>query len=111
MDAQLDFLDRASMRVKTAPQPSTILRELEEKASDGFLKRAGEFVLHFLAGGPMSSEDLTDACKAAGIVPAEDRHFGVVYATLSRRGQIVKAGVCDRRKGNGTTGGNIWKLA
>lgn len=83
-----------------------------ERDEPGFCERAQHFVLAFLAQhGKASSEDITDACKAAGIVPAEDRAFGSVYGGLNRRKQIVCVGYCDRRKGHGTAGGRMWELA
>lgn len=82
-----------------------------EEASPGFAERAAEFVLDRLTSGPASGELLTDACRNAGIVPHDDRAFGGVFLRLSRRGLIVKAGTCQRRKGHGTSGGTVWALA
>ena len=82
-----------------------------ERDEPGFSERAQAFVLAYLAEhGKASGEDLTDACKAAGIKPAEDRAFGSVYSALSRRKQIVCVGYCDREKGHGTGGGKRWSL-
>ena len=86
--------------------------DLAERDEPGFGERAQRFVLaYLLAYGPSSSEDITDACKAAGIVPGEDRAFGSVYQVLNRRKQIAFAGYCERRKGHGTAGGRLWELA
>lgn len=86
--------------------------DLAERDEPGFCERAQRFVLAFLAQhGRTSSEDITDACKDAGIVPAEDRAFGPVYGGLNRRKQIVCVGYCGRRKGHGTAGGRMWELA
>lgn len=83
-----------------------------EREAPGFSARAQAFVLDYLAThGTASGEDITDACKAAGITPPEDRAFGAVYSTLSRRGLIVFAGFCARRKGHGTAGGRLWARA
>ncbi len=83
-----------------------------EPDEPGFSKRAQAFVLRYLAEqGSASGEDITDACKAAGIQPAEDRAFGSVYSTLSRRKLIVCVGFCARAKGHGTAGGRVWGLA
>lgn len=83
-----------------------------ERDGPGFCERAQLFVLAYLGQhGRASSEDITDACKDAGIVPQEDRAFGQVYASLNRRKQIVCVGFCERRKGHGTAGGRVWELA
>ena len=73
--------------------------------------RAQAFVLkHLGRHGATSSEDLTDACKASGIAPKDDRAFGSVYMLLSQQGLIEPVGFCDRRKGHGTSGGRVWRL-
>lgn len=83
-----------------------------ERHDDGFRDRATAFVLGYLQQhGVSSSELITDAAKLAGIKPPDDRAFGPVYATLARKGRIVAAGFCMRRKGNGTAGGRLWRLA
>ncbi len=77
----------------------------------GFVAR--EFVLDYLRHkrtGEASSEEITDACKRAGITPPDDRAFGLIYLFLARRRKIIKAGICPRTKGHGTSGGNIWRL-
>ena len=86
--------------------------DLAERDEPGFAERAQRFVVAYLGQhGRASSEDITDACKAAGIVPREDRAFGSVYQVLNRRKQIAFAGYCERRKGHGTAGGRLWELA
>jgi hypothetical protein len=90
------------------------MAQVEENANEvvkDFSARAAEFILRYLANnGATSGEDLTDACKAAGIRPHDDRAFGPVYFRLSRTHQIEKAGTCIRKRGHGTNGGTIWKL-
>lgn len=121
MTAQLDLLPFSC--AKHAPAQSAgsatmerdrILHELEVRAARRFTEKAREFILGYLqAHGPSAGEDITDACKAAGITPgsgADDRTFGVVYAGLSREGLIVKTGSCLRRKGHATAGGIVWAL-
>lgn len=86
--------------------------EKAERMDPGFSLRAQAFVLDFLkANGPATGEDVTDAAKAAGIVPLEDRAFGSIYASLARRGLIAHAGVGRRRKGRGTFGAVVWRAA
>lgn len=83
-----------------------------QRQDDGFRERAAAFVLGYLQQhGTSSGELITDAAKLAGIKPADDRAFGPVYATLARAGKIVAAGFCARRKGHGTAGGRLWRLA
>jgi hypothetical protein len=82
-----------------------------EEHAPGFQERAETFVLAYLDHhGPTAGEVLTLACKAAGIVPHDDRAFGPVYLALSRRKQIEACGFVRRERGHGTAGGNIWKL-
>lgn len=83
-----------------------------QRLDDGFRERAKAFVLGYLAQhGASSGELMTDAAKLSGIKPPDDRAFGPVYATLARSGQIVAPGFCARRKGHGTAGGRVWRLA
>lgn len=86
----------------------------EQRASlsmPGFSLRARLHVLAVLCGrGDTSGEDLTNSCKAAGIVPPDDRAFGSVYAWLVRTGQIRCVGTVPRSKGHGTSGGRVWRL-
>lgn len=73
---------------------------------------ASAFILRRLqAMGPQSGESLTNAAKAAGFVAHDDRAFGPVFGSLSRRGQIRCVGYCDRAKGHGTAGGRVWEAA
>lgn len=57
-----------------------------------------------------SGEELTNIARAHGAVPHDDRAFGPVYGSLSRRGVIRTAAMCMRSKGNGTAGGRVWEL-
>ncbi len=77
--------------------------------SDFSIESAAACALDYLRKhGPASSEALTDACKDMGHVPHDDRAFGAVYQRLSREGRIKRHGICQRRKGHSTSGGNIW---
>jgi hypothetical protein len=89
-----------------------LARDKAERADPAFSERAKAFVLSYLkANGVSSGELITDAAKLAGIKPPDDRAFGAVYGSLSRKGQIVCAGYCARVKGHGTAGGRLWRLA
>lgn len=87
------------------------MARVEENAGEPFAVRARQFVINYLRRhGASPGEDITDACKQEGIRPHDDRAFGPVYNKLSRDGIIEKCGEAKRRKGHGTTGGNVWKL-
>jgi hypothetical protein len=69
-------------------------------------------VLDLLADGrPRSGEEIVDHCLRLGIVPHDSRAFGSVFARLRQQGAIEAVGFTERRKGNGTAGGRIWRVA
>jgi hypothetical protein len=108
MTAQLTLDDAMEARDKAIARVS---RNAEEHAPR-FHGRASHFILEYLAmHGPTSGEELTIACRNAQIIPHDDRAFGAVYKVLSNAGKIEKAGQCLRKRGHGTAGGNIWRLA
>jgi hypothetical protein len=80
--------------------------------SADFRERAAHFIVTYLgAHGETSSEDLTDACeKIAGLRPTDLRHFGPVFLRLIRTGKIEKCGQVARRRGHGSSGGNVYRL-
>lgn len=89
----------------------TALETVERNAGEVFKERAMAFAIEWMAGkGIVSGEDITDACKAAGIVPHEDRAFGPVYLSLARQGAIVRVGYISRRRGHGAPAPG-WRLA
>jgi hypothetical protein len=101
------------------PEIATALRDdamalVKDHAEDhrpGFHVLALDFVVAFLARfGPTPAEQLTAACKNAGIRPHDDRAFGPVYMVLARHKRIVKVGSVRRERGHGTAGGNVWML-
>jgi hypothetical protein len=82
-----------------------------EESCPDFAAQSRAFVLGYLAShGPAPGEAVTNACKAAGVRPHDDRAFGPVLYALARAGLIRKAGACVRAKGHGCSGGNIWEL-
>lgn len=88
------------------------MSRIQAKAGEDFGRKAREFILSYLRQhGATSGEDVTDACKAAGITPHDDRAFGPVYMSLSKKGVIRRVGYCARRRGNMTAGGSIWELS
>lgn len=87
------------------------LETVQRNAGRVFLERATSFVVEFLQGkAAASGEEISLACKAAGIRPHDDRAFGAVYLRLCRAGQIEKCGQTRRLRGHGTAGGNLWRL-
>ena len=77
-----------------------------------FVERACAHVLSYLAEfGVSSGELLTDSCKLAGVKPADDRHFGLVFRTMLKRGLICWAGACKRAKGHASRGGSLYRLS
>lgn len=98
-------------RAKVIEERDEAMALVEKKAGIQFRIDAGAFVLRYLGvHGATSGEDITDACKAAGIVPHNDRAFGPVFMALSRKNFIEKCGTAARRKGHGTSGATIWRL-
>lgn len=94
-----------------AAQRDKALDQVQRNAGEIFRSRARGFVLAYLRHhGPSAGEEVTDACKLAGIAPHDDRAFGAVYIALARAGFIEKCGSCIRRKGHGTAGGNVWRI-
>lgn len=82
-----------------------------ETSGEVFQHRAKVFIIEYLRRyGPTPGETLTDACIKVGIEPRDQRHFGSVFLSLSKRGIIHKTGTCLRRKGHATSGGNVWGL-
>lgn len=102
---QLSIVDSLAAR-------NEALGRVESHAGASFREQAQQFVLDYLkTHGATSGEDLTTACVASGIKPHDERAFGGVFMVLSKRGEIFKVGTCQRVKGHGTSGGNIWDLA
>lgn len=114
---QLDLIG-GPLRPPQAPLRTP--REKGEEAAEACTSKAEEvadfdregcrkFMLGWLARwGDMSGEALTDAAKVHGFHPHDERAFGAVFGSLSRRGLIRCVGFCPRQKGHGTAGGRIW---
>lgn len=79
-------------------------------SQSGFSSIAASKVImdHLTNHGQTPGEDLVLIAKRAGHVPPDDRAFGSVFSTLSRRKEIQCVGYCNRRRGHGTAGGRIW---
>ncbi len=88
------------------------MASVETHAGAPFREQAQQFVLDYLkTHGATSGEDITNACVASGIKPHDERAFGGIFMSLSKQRKIFKVGTCQRVKGHGTSGGNIWDLA
>ena len=89
----------------------TAMARVRRNAGEDFAARARSFALEWMRGkGEVSGEDITDATKAAGIIPHQDRAFGPIYSGLAREGRIVRTGYAPRRRGHGSPG-PVWRLA
>lgn len=88
------------------------MAQVGANAGTPFSDKAYDFIQTYLSDLPAgaSGEDITDACKAAGIIPHDDRAFGPVFMRLAKHGVITKAGYRPRAKGHGTGGANVWRL-
>lgn len=101
---QLSFADALRARDEA-------LNRIGVVTSDSFRERAAEHILSVLRErGPSSGEVLVLACKAAGIVSSDDRHFGHPMRALVRRGLIECCGFVPRARGHGSAGGRLWRL-
>lgn len=116
----LDIAQDAQTRTASSVEleKRRLLKALADKtarASADFRERASAFILSYLeANGACSGEVLTDACKAAGIVPPkgmDDRAFGPVYQRLAHSQRIRQCGTATRLKGHGTAGARVWEIA
>lgn len=82
-----------------------------ERDGDFDGQAAAAFMLgYLLAHGVSSSELMVHAAKRAGHVPHDDRAFGPVIAGMVRRGEMDYVGPCKRERGNGTSGGRLWRI-
>ncbi len=107
MNQQLE-LPAARQAGKHAAQLAT---ERAEHEAPGFGERARALILERLGQGPASGEDCTDYCASKGLQFADGRALGSIYSSLRRAGLIEPAGFCARRRGHGTAGGIVWRLA
>lgn len=108
---QADLFDA----IAAGRQAASACLDKAQRAAPYFADKAKAAILaHLAANGPTSGEDLTDACKAAGIVPSnDDRAFGGVFLGLSNpRNPKIQCLRSDlpRKHGHGTSGGKLWSL-
>jgi len=74
------------------------------------LKAEAAILNHLRVVRRASGEDLTNIARAHGARPHDDRAFGSVFGSLSRRKVIRVVDFCLRSKGHGTAGGRVWEL-
>jgi len=87
------------------------IEKVEANAGPEFGVKAREFILVYLREhGPTPGEELVIAAKNADIIPHDDRAFGSSFMSLSKKGLIMKAGSCVRKRGHLGQGGVIWSL-
>ena len=88
-----------------------ILEATEILTGPAFKQVADAAALAFLRRtGTATGEAVVNACKAEGIRPDDDRHFGHVLRRLSMAGAIERCGFAPREKGHGTAGASVWRL-
>jgi hypothetical protein len=87
------------------------MSRVERNAGENFKSSARSFVVAYLSQhGEKSGEEISDAVWSAGIEAHDRRAMGPVLMALMRDGLIEKCGTCTRKRGHGTSGGNVWRL-
>lgn len=96
-------------------ETDALLERIARRAGAAFRDAAEACMLRQLADGAhLTGEQLTDGCKAAGIVPPgdlDDRAYGPVVRRLASAKRIVQVGTTTRAKGHGSAGARVWGLA
>jgi hypothetical protein len=115
MNTEPLLLPFASLPPKSSIDPTTaLLSRMARRAGEAFREAAAACMVNRLAHGEaLTGEQLTDACKEAGIRPPahmDDRAFGPVFLVLSKSRRIVQVGTATRTKGHGTSGARLWRL-
>lgn len=109
----IDFAPRVRFARKLGGEAMEAALEKARQADPTFAPRAVAFIERFMRdlgpGQTIHGEDLTNAIKGAGIVPAnDDRAFGGVFVRARHAKLIVQVGSAPRLKGHGTAGGRIY---
>lgn len=98
--------------IEAAERGMALAIDKAQRTDPTFSERASAAILaHLRVVGECSGEELTDIARSHGAVPPDDRAFGSVFKSLSRKGLIRHAGFCLRRKGHATAGGRVWRIA
>lgn len=84
----------------------------ERVAGPKFSERVADYFLAVLTTrGPQTGEDLTDAARAAGFMPEDDRAFGQAFKRILQHGaEVVPGAIVPRRKGHGAIGGKLYRM-
>lgn len=91
------------------PRAAKIAAVATKAESLGFdSERAESAILAHLATSAGTAEQIIAAIRTPDNEPHDERAYGQIFASLSRRGLIVKAGSAPRYTGNPCW---IWKLA
>lgn len=99
----------AAARPRLPPAAAACTAKAERAGFDTAAAKAA--VLELLADGrARSGEEIVDHCLRLGLVPHDSRAFGSVFARLAQAGAIEAVGYCERKKGNGTAGGRMWRV-
>jgi hypothetical protein len=92
-----------------------LLERMRQRAGAAFREAADACMLRQLQhGAQLTGEQLTDGCKAHGIVPPcglDDRAYGPVFRRMASSGRIAQVGTAPRAKGHGSAGGRVWARA
>ena len=109
--SQLDIFTLPTIEQAEAERDTAILRTTVSNGPE-FGRMARVHIMERLKEGPMSGEELVLSCKNSGITPekGDDRSYGGIFLSLSKKGFIVKAGSVQRRRGHNTGGGILWRL-
>jgi hypothetical protein len=92
-------------------QAATACLHKAQRLDPTFSEKAASAILaHLQVVKQASGESLTDIAIAHGARPHDQRAFGAVFASLSRKNLIRTVGFCMREKGHGTAGGRIWGI-
>jgi hypothetical protein len=98
----------ARPRPTLPPAAAACTKKAERAGFDTAAAKAA--VLELLADGrARSGEELVDHCLRLGLVPHDHRAFGSVFSRLAQAGAIEAVGFTERKKGNGTAGGRMWR--
>lgn len=109
--SQLDLFSLPSLEFAEKERDVALLRNAIANTPE-FGRMARGHIMERLKEGPMSGEELVLSCKNSGITPekGDDRSYGGIFLSLSKKGFIVKAGSVQRRRGHNTGGGILWRL-
>lgn len=109
----IEFAPRVAFARRLGAEASEASLERAQQDDPTFAPRAQAFIEAYMRamkpGASIHGEDLTNAIKAAGILPSrDDRAFGGVFVRARNAKLIFQIGDAPRLKGHGTAGGRIY---